>query len=208
LNDRALSLGASNNHNHLTDDPMSHDPDETVRSSADDDERRLMARYVVLTLALAVPLLLSFAFIRNLFPFAAYTQVKGGGDLQTPYTYYVLRGETGSGEIIDLPAVKLTDALSNIAWSLVPVVIENKNFKIASPHPANVALITGAGGAEKLPEARRLDDLLKAWGSVHNSRLSADSPQRLKAVRLDAYVWPGGRYSNYDSFVRSWRVEL
>src|SRR6185436_1605021 len=176
--------------------------------SRDAAERSLMMGYRLLTLALAVPLLLCFAFARNLYPFAASTMMKGGGDLQSGWTYYVLRGETLAGQTIDLPPVQITNALENVAWSLVPAVVENKSFTIASPHPANIQLIAKAGGAEKLPEARRVDDLIRAWGSIYNSRLDASSPNRLKAVRLEEYRWPGGSYSNYDKFIRSWRVEL
>lgn len=187
---------------------MIPEAEETIGAAEDADKRRLIVRYVFLTVALALPLLWSFTFVRNLFPFAAFSQVKSGGDLQAACVYYVLRGETQSGEVIDLPAVKLTNALSNIAWSLPPVVLENESFKISSPHPANVALIAEAGSVERLPEARRIDDLLKVWGSIHNSRLSGDSPQRLSAIRLDVYVWPGGTYTNYEQFIRSWRVKL
>ena len=187
---------------------MSHDPEETKRLSDGPHERRLLARYIALTICLGVPLILCFAFARNLYPFAASTIMKVGGDLNVGWTYYMVRGETLTGEIVDLPPVDLTNGLSNIAWALVPAVVENKNFTISSPHPANIALITEAGGAEKLPAARRVDDLLKAWGAVYNSRLPADSPRRLRAVRLEEYQWPGGSYSNYDKFMRSWRAEL
>jgi hypothetical protein len=182
--------------------------DETVRLPAETGERRLWWRYLMLTVALGVPLLWSFAFARNLYPFAASTMMRTGGDLQVGWTYYIVRGETLTGEIIDLPPVDITNALSNVAWALVPAVVENKSFTIARPHPANTALIGEAGGTEKLPEARRVDDLLKAWGAVYNSRLPGDSPRRLRAVRLDQYHWAGGNYSNYDKFMRSWRAEL
>ena len=187
---------------------MSHDPDETMRLSDGAHERSLLARYLVLTICLGVPLLLSFAFARNLYPFAASTMMRTGGDLHVGWTYYIVRGETLTGEIIDLPPVELTNALSNVAWALVPAVVENKSFTISSPHPANLALINEAGGTEKLPAARRVDDLLRAWGSVYNSRLPGDSPRRLRAVRLDEYRWPGGAYRDYDKFTRSWRAEL
>ena len=187
---------------------LSNDSDETVRLPGDADERRLRWRYLMLTVALGVPLVLTFAFARNLYPFAASTMMRTGGDLHVGWTYYLVRGETLSGEIIDLPPVELTNALSNVAWALVPAVVENKSFTISSPHPANIALINEAGGAEKLPTARRVDDLLKAWGAVYNSRLPGGSPRRLRAVRLDEYHWAGGSYSNYDKFMRSWRAEL
>jgi hypothetical protein len=179
-----------------------------MRLSDGAHERSLLARYLVLTICLGLPLLLSFAFARNLYPFAASTMMRTGGDLHVGWTYYIVRGETLTGEIIDLPPVEITNGLSNVAWALVPAVVENKSFTISRPHPANTALIADAGGLEKLPEARRVDDLLKAWGSVYNSRLPADSPQRLRAVRVEEYHWAGGSYGNYDKFMRSWRTEL
>ena len=187
---------------------MSHDPEETTGLTDGAHQRSLLARYLGLTICLGVPLLLSFAFVRNLYPCAASTMMRTGGDLHVGWTYYIVRGETLTGEIIDLPPVELTNALSNVAWALVPAVVENKSFTISSPHPANLALINEAGGTEKLPAARRVDDLLRAWGSVYNSRLPGDSPRRLRAVRLEEYLWPGGVYRDYDKFTRSWRAEL
>lgn len=191
----------------MTDD-LSKDGTKTAPLTGDADERRLRTRYLVLTLALGLPLVLCFAFARNLYPFAASTMMKGGGDLHAGWTYHIVRGETLTGEIIDLPPVELTNSLSNSAWALVRAVVDNKSFTIPSPHPANIALIAEAGGADKLPSARRVDDLLRAWGSVYNSRLPADSPRRLRAVRLEEYRWPGGAYRDYDKFIRSWRTEL
>jgi len=191
----------------VTDD-LSKDRSETATLTGDACERSLRTRYLVLTVALGLPLLLCFAFARNLYPFAASTMMKGGGDLQTGWTYHIVRGETLTGEIIDLPPVELTNGLSNIAWTLVLAVVDNKSFMIPSPHPANVVLIAEAGGKEKLPPARRVDDLLRAWGTIYNSRLPANSPRRLRAVRLEEYRWPGGAYRDYDKFIRSWRVEL
>jgi hypothetical protein len=171
-------------------------------------ERWLLIRYGLLTLFLFVPLLLAFAFVRNLYPFAASTMMMGGGDLESGQTYYVMRGETVSGELIDLPPVDLTNALANNTWSLVAAIVNNKSFSIAPPHPENAALIAAAGDTRNLPPARRLDDLLRSWGTIYNSRLSSSSPQRLRAVRLDAYRWEGGVYSNYDRLSQSWRVQL
>jgi hypothetical protein len=177
-------------------------------AAAQPRDRRLLIRYAVLTLALFIPLLAAFAFVRNLYPFAASTMMVAGGDLQSGRTYYWLRGETTSGEIIDLPAMELTDALSGRTWPLVNATVQNSAFKISSPHPANVALISAAGGIDRLPPAARLNDLLRAWGMIYNSRLSPSSPQRLRAVRLDQLRWEGGSYGNYDRLVQSWRVEL
>ena len=179
-----------------------------VSSDGTAREQVFVLRYALLTLFLFAPLLLAFAFVRNLYPFAASTMMMAGGDLQSGRTYFVMRGETSKGEIIDLPPVELTNALANNAWGLVAATVDNKSFAIRSPHPANLVLIAAAGGIEKLPPASRLNDLLRSWGTIYNSRLSPESPQRLQAVRLDAYRWAGGTYSNYDQPVQSWRAEL
>lgn len=172
------------------------------------EDRRTLIRYAVLTAALFVPLLLAFAAIRNLYPFAASTMMLGDRDMQGSRDYYLLRGETVKGETIDLPPIKLTNALTGRQWSLVSAAVENKSFKIPSPHPANVVLATAYGGADKLPRAARLEELLRAWGMIYNSRLPSSSDRRLRSVRLDAYRWQGGINGEYDRFVESWRALL
>lgn len=165
-------------------------------------------RYAALTLVLLVPLTISFVFVRNLYPFAASTMMMESGDPGRGRTYYILRGETLSGEIIDLPPVELTNALSQSTWSLVSATVENRNFTNRKPHPANLALIAAAGGPDKVPPAARLNDLLSAWGRIYNSRLPPSSPKQLRAVTLQALRWEGGGYNNYDHLVQTWRVEL
>ena len=171
-------------------------------------DRRVHLSYAALTAALFVPLLLAFASIRNVYPFAASTMMLGVGDRQSGRDYYVLRGETVNGETIDLPPIRLTNALSGRNWSLVSAAIENKSFNISSPHPANVVVAAAYGGVDKLPRATRLEDLLRAWGNIYNSRLPTPSNQRLRSVRLDAYRWEGGINGEYDRFVESWRAVL
>jgi len=171
-------------------------------------ERRYRLRYALLTAALALPLFWAFLAVRNLYPFAAATMMMEGGRLDRPRTYYVLRGETVGGETVDLPPVELTDALTGRHWGFVAAVVENKSFTIRWPHPANRELVESAGGADKLPAAARLPELLRAWGALHNARLPADSPRRLRAVSLDAYRWEGRAYADYDTHVSTWRQEL
>jgi hypothetical protein len=184
-------------------------PGDIVASGVDSaSARRLRFRYAALTLALFVPLLWAFLSIRNLYPFAASTMMMAGGDLQSGTEYFILRGETEGGETIDLPPVELTDALSNQHWSLVGATVENKSFFIKNPYPSNAALIAEAGGADKLPRAARLRELLRAWGEIYNARLPPASALRLRAVRLDAYRWEGRGYVDYERFVESWRAEL
>lgn len=171
-------------------------------------DRQAHIRYVALTVALFIPLILAFAAIRNLYPFAASTMMLGTRDTQSGRDYYVLRGETVSGETIDLPPIKLTNALTGRSWSLVSAAVENKSFNIRWPHPENIRLVTVFGSRDKLPPAVRLEDLLRAWGTIYNSRLPESSNQKLKSVRLDAYRWEGGINGEYDRFVESWRASL
>ena len=173
-----------------------------------DPARGVKVRYAMLTAALFAPLLYSFLAVRNVYPFAASTEMMAGGDLGRGATYFRMRGETASGETINLPPAELTDALSWRHWSLVGATVENKEFVIYHPHPLNAALAASAGGVEKLPPAVRLPELLRAWGAIYNSRLPEGSPRRLRAVRLDAYRWEGRAYVDYERFVESWRAEL
>src|SRR5215211_6519505 len=179
-----------------------------LREPTDERTRRWKVRYALLTAALFAPLLYSFLAVRNVYPFAASTMMMAGGDLGRGAGYYRMRGETASGEVIDLPPSELTDALSWRHWSLVGATVENKEFTIFKPHPSNGALAAAAGGVDKLPRAARLDELLRAWGEIYNARLPEDSPRRLRAVRLDAYRWEGGGYEDYERLVESWRAEL
>ena len=179
-----------------------------IRQPTDRKTRRVRVRYALLTAALFAPLLYSFLAVRNVYPFAASTMMMAGGDLGRGTNYFRLRGETASGETIDLPAAELTDALSGRNWSLVSETVKNRHFTIYNPHPSNVALARSVGGAERLPRAARLGELLRAWGGIYNSRLPEGSPRRLRAVKLEAYRWEGGTYGDYERFVETWRAEL
>ena len=185
----------------LTEDTNTDDPHTR-------EDRQALIRYTALTVALFVPLLLAFASIRNLYPFAASTMMLGIRDTQKGRDYYVLRGETAGGETIDLPPVRLTNALTGRNWGLVSAAVENKSFNIRSPYPENIRLAASYGGIDKLPRAVRLEELLRAWGTIYNSRLPGASNQRLRSVRLDAYKWEGGIDGDYDRFVESWRAVL
>jgi len=160
-------------------------------------ERRFRVRYALLTIGMFLPLVWAFVGVR-----------KSGGDLQRGHRYFLLRGETVSGEVVDIPAIKLADALSGRTWGLVVATVDNRAFQLRSLHPDNAALLATAGGIGSLPRAARLPELLRAWAEIYNSRLPPSSPQRLKAIRLDTYRWIGQRYSDYDTFIESWRHEL
>jgi hypothetical protein len=184
---------------------------DELRELAEQEEtlgRRLRVRYTLLTIGIFLPLVWAFVTVRNVYPLTAWTVMMGGGDLQRSHRYFLLRGETVAGEVVDIRAIKLTDALSGRNWGLVIATVDNRPFQLRSLHPDNAALLATVGDRGALPRAARLPELLRAWGEIYNSRLSTSSPQRLKAIRLDAYRWIGQRYSDYDTFTESWRQEL
>jgi hypothetical protein len=168
----------------------------------------LIIKYALLTAAIFLPLLWSFVKVRNLYPIAAWNVMMAGGDLERGRSYCILRGETVSGETIEVRPIELTNALFSRTWTMVNATIGNQSFKLASVHPANAEMIRNAGSVENLPPGARIPDLLETWGHLYNDRLPANSPQRLKAIQLDMYRWEGGSYSNYDNFIESWRKDL
>ena len=131
-----------------------------------------------------------------------------GGDLERGRSYCILRGETISGETVDIRAIELTNALYSRTWTMVNATIDNQSFKLKSIHPQNEEMLRQLGGIEKLPPGARIPDLLQAWGDLYNSAQPQSSPKRLKAIRLDMYRWESGRYGDYDKFIESWRKEL
>jgi hypothetical protein len=171
-------------------------------------EQHFRLRYTLLTAAIYLPLIWAFVSIKNVYPVSAWTVMMAGGNLQRSHNYFMLRGETVSGDVVDIPAIDLTDALSGRNWGLVGATVANAPFQLRSPHPANSALVAATGDVAKLEQGTRLPELLRAWGAIYNSRWPASSPRRLKAIRLDAYQWMGHSYSNYDHYIESWRQEL
>ena len=169
---------------------------------------RLHLKYAILTAALFLPLLWAFVTIRNLYPVAAWNVMMSGGMLERGRSYWILRGETVSGETIDIRPMSLTNALYARTWTMVNATVDNQSFKLPNPYPANAELMRHAGGIEHLPPGARLPDLLRAWGDLYNERLPSESPQRLKAIRLDMYRWEGGSFDNYDKFIETWRQDL
>jgi hypothetical protein len=170
--------------------------------------RGLTVKHTILTAAIFLPLIWAFLSVRNLYPIAAWNVMMAGGDLERGRSYCILRGETISGETVDVRPLELTNALFRRTWTMVNATIGNQSFKLASVHPANAELIRSAGAVENLPPGARIPDLLDTWGHLYNEGLPASSPQRLKAIRLDMYRWEGGTYSNYDNFIETWRKEL
>lgn len=165
-------------------------------------------KYLILTVALFLPLLWSFRYVRNLYPSTVWNMMMAGGELETSRTYCILRGETISGKTIDIHAIELTNAMYGRTWSMVNATIANQSFKLTSLHADNASLLQEIGGVDKLPAGVRLPELLAAWGNLYNSKLTASSPNRLKAIRIEMYRWVGGSYSDYETFVQTWRKEL
>ncbi|MFN2483290.1 MAG: hypothetical protein ABR554_17660 [Pyrinomonadaceae bacterium] len=184
---------------------MTPDPEPTARATV---ERRIRRGYVVLTLALALSQLWAFAALRDLYPFAAWRMMAGGGEARDGYAYYVVRGVSVSGELVDIRPAELTDALYARTWGLVEATVRNGNFKLRRLHPDNAAALREAGGFDKLPRGARVPEMLRAWGEIYNEALAPGSPRRLRAVRLDAYRWAGGRDTSRDELTESWSVEL
>ena len=77
-----------------------------------------------------MPLVWSFLFVRNLYPFAAWNVMMAGGDLERGRSYCILRGETVSGETIDIRPINLTNALYSRTWTMVNATIDNRSFKL------------------------------------------------------------------------------
>ena len=177
-------------------------------AQADDAGKRLRIKYAILTAALFLPLFWAFLAVRNLYPIAAWNVMMAGGDLERGRSYCILRGETVSGETIDVAAIYLTNALYSRNWTMVNATIDNQAFKLKSLHPRNEEMLRQFGGIENLPPGARIPDLLQVWGEIYNKREPESSPKRLKAIRLDMYRWEGGRYADYDKFIESWRKEL
>lgn len=168
--------------------------------------RRVRLRYAALTGALVLSQLWAFVFVRDLYPLTAWQMMAGG--VQRGRDYYMLRGETISGETIDLPPLTLTPALRGRAWGLVEATVNNGSFRLRWNYPANDAVLKQAGGFAQLPRGARVPDLLRAWGAIYNERLAPDSLRRLRAMRLDAYRWNGGYSPADQTYVTSWRAEL
>src|SRR5437867_1475249 len=152
-------------------------------------ERRWIIKYSILSIALFLPLLWAFRYVRNLYPITVWNVMMAGGDLEAGRRYCVLRGETVSGETIEIRPIELTNAMYSRTWTMVNATIDNQSFKLTSLHPNNALLLEHVGGIENLPPGARLPDLLEAWGNLYNNKQPASSPNRLKAIRLDMYRW-------------------
>jgi hypothetical protein len=169
--------------------------------------RRLRIKYLILTLGLFLPLLWAFVRVRNLYPIASWNVMVRSSPVPPPYTYYILRGETDAGDLIDVQATSWSDPMRSRLWGLVAATANNQSLTLPSPHPRNAELLSRLP-IDQLPEGVLMNDLLHVWGQTYNATHPAGSPNHLKVMRLDAYRWNGASYSDYGQFVRSWRAEL
>src|SRR5690349_25157430 len=80
-------------------------------AQAERHERLLLVKYAVLTLSIFLPLIWAFFSVRNLCPFAAWNVMMAGGDLERGRSFCILRGETVSGESVEIRPINLTNAL-------------------------------------------------------------------------------------------------
>jgi hypothetical protein len=167
----------------------------------------LRTKYLILTLGFLLPLSWAFLKERNLYPIASWNVMTSGGQLEYGRTYFVLRGETVSGEQIDIPAIELSGAMRSRIWGMVEAIADNQSLKIDNPHPQNLALLNQLRG-QAMPDGLLMNQLLKSWGATYNYRLPPSSPERLKAIRIDSYRWPGQTYSNFYQFMQTWRADI
>ena len=152
-------------------------------------ERYWVIKYSILTIALFLPLLWSFRYVRNLYPFTVWNVMMAGGDLASDRSYCVLRGETISGETIASDR-SLTNAMSQRNWSMVNATISNQSFKLCSIHPYNALLLKQVGGIEQLSPGARMPDLLAAWGKLYNDQQFISSPHRRRQSELTCIAGP------------------
>jgi hypothetical protein len=165
--------------------------------------------YLVLTVCIFVPLVFAFVFQIQFYPIPVWTLFTEAVSLDEGRHYYVLRGETEDGESIDIPAIDLTDALSGRNFMMLSYVLEKASFCCDSPHPHNIQFRASQMGSDgALHKGARIDDLLRSWGRIYNEKFPKSSHQRLTAIRLDGYRWPGKEYGDYRQPADCWRAEL
>lgn len=171
--------------------------------------RRVLLRHTLLTLGIFLPLLVAFLTGKEWYPVPHYKMFYGASALNNTggYNYFVFRGETAAGDVVDIAPIKIMNGLDDRIWTMVNSVVTNESLQSRWPHPSNERLLT-TGNSDTLPRAVLLPDLLRAWGKRYNANLSHNSPSRLVRVRLDKYRWPQREYGNYFEFVESWRVDL
>jgi hypothetical protein len=181
-----------------------------IRPTADPAfARRVVARYIALTTVVFVPLVLALTTGIRFYPIPVWSLFSHVPDTSQPHQFYRLCGETISGELIEIPAIQITNGLTNRNHTLISALDQNLEFAIPSPHPKNVERIQQAGGLDRLREDFHVPDVLRAWGEAYNRGKPTGSAKRLRAIELRRYDWDVKNYSDYDKVNSlSWRVEL
>src|SRR5690349_930960 len=116
----------------------------------------LKIKYILLTVAIFLPLLWAFVYVRNVYPVATWNVMMAPGLLERGRSYWILRGETVSGETIDIPPISLTNAMYSRTWTMVNATVANQSCRIAKLHPANSMEVRELGGIENLPPGARV----------------------------------------------------
>ena len=109
----------------------------------------------------------SFLFVRNL-TLRIWNVMMAGGGLERGRSYCILRGETVSGETVDIRPMNLTNVLDSRTWTMVNATVDNR----LSIHPENEELIRRFGGVEKLPPGVRFILPTQVWGNLYNEQHS------------------------------------
>jgi len=154
-------------------------------------------RNILLTCVIFGPLLLAFATETNFYPIPVWSLFSDAGQLSNGHVHYVMYGKIAD-EWHQLPPIQIVGALHNRLFMVASYTDSNLPLQISSPHPTNVRLI---GTTER---GARMPDLLKGFGRAYNARHF----NKLSAIRVDALVWKGGEYTDFEQPDYSWEVAL
>jgi len=167
-------------------------------------------QYLLLTVCVFIPLIILFLKNNQFYPIPVWSLFSDAVSLDTTSrTYYILSGVTTKGEIIEIPAIKITDTLAGRNHTMVYYTVKNRSLKIKSPHPNNVRLLVQRESENKnLYLGERIPNLLKSWGESYNNHLGIKTKYKLKSIILKQYKWPGKSYTNYKIPGQQWEVKL
>lgn len=166
--------------------------------------QKQIAWNAIVTAVVFVPLITTFITTLNYYPSPAWSLFSEAGKLDDGRTYFVLLAKTKGGEWEELPPRSISQVLYARWHTLTNYTYLNEPFRISSPHPKNVKLMTEGGGLENVPTGARIPDLLRAWGKMANAKFG----DKFTAIKLEVRRWKGGSYDNYDEFQQQWEVEL
>jgi hypothetical protein len=130
-----------------------------------------------------------------------------GGDLERGRSYCILRGETVSGETIEVRPIELTNALYSRTWTMVNATIANQSFRLLINCAGERLNCFGVmGDVDKLPPGARISGSSQNVGSSlqrSSTRVvpatSESDPARYVSLGRWAQLIP-----NYDNFIETW----